>query len=100
MGQTDGTPRKDVIMAQASGDYGFVVAASGLPVDQVDGPDGKPEWRTSPGGLVSALEPVMRKADGVWIGWSGAAGDLAAPFDVGDLHLVTVRLSAEEIRKH
>ncbi|HEX4060361.1 MAG TPA: trehalose-6-phosphate synthase [Streptosporangiaceae bacterium] len=87
-------------MAQASGDYGFVVAASRLPVDQVEGQDGKPEWRTSPGGLVSALEPVMRKADGVWIGWSGAAGDPAAPFDVADMHLVTVGLSAEEIAKH
>jgi alpha,alpha-trehalose-phosphate synthase [UDP-forming] len=87
-------------MAQAGGEYGFVVAASRLPVDQVEGPDGNPEWRTSPGGLVSALEPVMRKTDGVWIGWSGAAGDPAAPFDVGDLHLVTVGLSAEEIKKY
>jgi trehalose 6-phosphate synthase len=87
-------------MAQASGDYGFVVAASRLPVDQVEGPDGTPEWRTSPGGLVSALEPIMRKADGVWIGWSGAVGDPAAPFDVADLHLVTVGLSAEEIKKY
>jgi trehalose 6-phosphate synthase len=90
----------NLIMVEAGGGYGFVVAASRLPVDQVDGPDGKPEWRTSPGGLVSALEPVMRKADGVWIGWSGAAGDLAEPFDVADLHLVTVSLSAEEIRKY
>jgi trehalose 6-phosphate synthase len=87
-------------MVEPGGDYGFVVASSRLPVDQVEGPDGKPEWRTSPGGLVSALEPVMRKADGVWIGWSGAAGDPAAPFDVADLHLVTVGLSAEEIRKY
>jgi alpha,alpha-trehalose-phosphate synthase [UDP-forming] len=87
-------------MSQAGGDYGFVVAASRLPVDQVEGPDGRPEWRPSPGGLVSALEPVMRKADGVWIGWSGAAGDPAQPFDVADLHLVTVSLSAEEIKKY
>jgi len=84
----------------SGGDYGFVVAASRLPVDQVEGPDGTSEWRTSPGGLVSALEPVMRKADGVWIGWSGAAGDPAQPFDAADLHLVTVSLSAEEIRKY
>jgi alpha,alpha-trehalose-phosphate synthase [UDP-forming] len=94
------TPREDVIMAQADSGYGFVVAASRLPVDQVEGPDGTPEWRTSPGGLVSALEPVMRKADGVWIGWSGGPGEPAAPFDVSDLHLVTVGLSAEEIRKY
>jgi Trehalose-6-phosphate synthase len=42
----------------------FVVVASRLPVDRVEGPDGRPEWQTSPGGLVTALEPVMRKAGG------------------------------------
>jgi len=51
-----------------AGDYGFVVAASRLPVDQVEEPDGTSEWRRSPGGLVTALEPVMRAANGVWIG--------------------------------
>jgi alpha,alpha-trehalose-phosphate synthase [UDP-forming] len=87
-------------MARADGDYDFVVAASRLPVDQVEGPDGEPEWRPSPGGLVSALEPIMRKTSGVWIGWSGAAGEPAKPFDVADMRLVTVGLSADEIRKY
>ncbi len=32
---------------------------------------GQLEWQPSPGGLVTALEPVMRKAGGAWIGWSG-----------------------------
>jgi alpha,alpha-trehalose-phosphate synthase [UDP-forming] len=83
-----------------AGDYDFVVAASRLPVDQVEGPDGEPEWRPSPGGLVSALEPIMRKTSGVWIGWSGAAGEPAKPFDGADMRLVTVGLSAEEIKKY
>jgi alpha,alpha-trehalose-phosphate synthase [UDP-forming] len=86
--------------ARDAGGYDFVVAASRLPVDQVEGPGDSPEWRTSPGGLVSALEPVMRKADGVWIGWSGASGDPAAPFDVADLHLVTIGLSTDDIRDY
>jgi trehalose 6-phosphate synthase len=43
---------------QAHGQYRFVVAASRLPVDRVTGPDGETEWRTSPGGLVAALEPT------------------------------------------
>ena len=38
----------------------FVVVANRLPVDRVSGPDG-PEWRPSPGGLVTALDPVLRR---------------------------------------
>ena len=55
-------------------EHNFVVVASRLPVDRAEGPDGGQEWRTSPGGLVTALEPVMRSAGGAWIGWSGDAG--------------------------
>lgn len=29
-------------------------------------------WRTSPGGLVSALEPAMQDLDAVWVGWRGS----------------------------
>ena len=48
----------------------FVVVANRLPVDRDTGPDGS-TWRTSPGGLVSALGPVLRRRHGVWIGWPG-----------------------------
>ena len=82
------------------GGYALVVAASRLPVDQVVGAAGKDEWRSSPGGLVTALEPVMRDADGVWIGWSGAAGDPPGPFDVAGMHLLGVGLSADEVRDY
>ena len=80
-----------------TGTYDFVVAACRLPVDQVEGPGGRAEWRPSPGGLVSALEPVMREAGGVWVGWAGAAGDGPGSFDVSGMHLVGVGLSAEEV---
>jgi alpha,alpha-trehalose-phosphate synthase [UDP-forming] len=80
-----------------TGKYDFVVAACRLPVDLVQGPDGD-EWRPSPGGLVSALEPVMREAGGAWVGWSGAAGEPPDTLEAADMHLVGVGLSAEEIR--
>ena len=81
------------------GSCDFVVAACRLPVDLVqEGPDGEPEWRPSPGGLVSALEPVMREAGGAWVGWSGAPGDAPEPFEVAGMHLVAVSLSADEVR--
>jgi trehalose 6-phosphate synthase len=83
--------------------YDFVVVASRLPVDRVDEPDDDSQaedaqWRPSPGGLVTALEPVMREANGVWIGWPGSAGPAPEPFDVEGMHLVCVGLSADEVR--
>jgi alpha,alpha-trehalose-phosphate synthase [UDP-forming] len=79
------------------GDYGFVVVASRLPVDRVDSPDGETEWRPSPGGLVTALKPVMRDAHGAWVGWPGSAGPAPEPFDTDGMHLVSVGLSEEEV---
>src|SRR5579875_2367130 len=79
---------------------GFVVVASRLPVDRAEGADGGTAWRPSPGGLVAALEPVMRKADGVWVGWTGDAGPEPGAFQAGGLRLVGVGLSAEQVRGH
>jgi trehalose 6-phosphate synthase len=78
----------------------FVVVASRLPVDRTEGPDGEVEWRTSPGGLVAALEPVMREAGGVWIGWSGDTGPAPGPFTANGLDLVGMGLSAEQFRDY
>jgi alpha,alpha-trehalose-phosphate synthase [UDP-forming] len=91
---TDEAPRP------AAGDYGFVVAASRLPVDRAKGADGETEWRPSPGGLVTALEPVMRNIGGAWIGWPGMPGEPPEPFDTGGMHLVSVGLSAAEVRDY
>ncbi len=79
-------------------DRNFVVVASRLPVDRVEGPDGQPEWQPSPGGLVTALEPVMRKAGGAWIGWSGDAGPAPGAFEADGMHLVGLALSETEVR--
>jgi len=83
--------------AWAKGDYDFVVVACRLPVDRVEGPGGDAEWQPSPGGLVSALEPVMREAGGAWVGWPGSADDAPGAFDVSGMHLVGVGLSAQEV---
>jgi len=76
----------------------FVVVASRLPVDRVESPDGGKEWRPSPGGLVTALEPVMREAGGAWIGWSGDAGPAAGAFTADGLQMVGLGLSETEVR--
>jgi trehalose 6-phosphate synthase len=75
----------------------FVVVANRLPVDRVEQPDGSSEWRPSPGGLVTAFEPVMRNHEGAWVGWSGAPDEQLKPFAYQGLQLVPVPLSADEI---
>src|SRR4051794_6078655 len=75
----------------------FVVVANRLPVDKIVNPDGSVEWRTSPGGLVTAFEPVMRSNQGAWVGWPGSPDDDLQPFSHNDLQLEPVHLSAEDI---
>ena len=83
-----------------AGGHAFVLAASRLPVDRVEAPDGTTGWQQSPGGLVTALEPVMRDAGGVWIGWSGTADEKPEPFDAAGMHLVRLGLTSDEVRAY
>ena len=80
-----------------AGEYSLIVVANRLPASQVLLPDGEVEWQPSPGGLVTALEPVMRRTDGAWLGWSGSVGPAPEPFDANGVHLVAVELSAEDV---
>ena len=78
----------------------FVVVANRLPVDRVVGPDGEEAWRTSPGGLVAALEPMMRSVHGAWVGWAGQADLELAPFEADGIDLIPVALSAQEVAEY
>ncbi|MBW8763998.1 MAG: trehalose-6-phosphate synthase [Microbacterium sp.] len=78
----------------------FVVVANRLPVDRIEGPNGEEEWRTSPGGLVAALEPMMRSAHGAWVGWPGQADLELEPFEIGGIDLDPVTLSAQEVAEY
>ncbi|MGN6250419.1 MAG: alpha,alpha-trehalose-phosphate synthase (UDP-forming) [Marmoricola sp.] len=74
----------------------LLVVANRLPVDRVTLPDGSTEWRRSPGGLVSALVPVMQRNRGAWIGWPGDAGSELEPFEDDGITLVPVSVSHQE----
>ncbi|GAA1859796.1 bifunctional alpha,alpha-trehalose-phosphate synthase (UDP-forming)/trehalose-phosphatase [Myceligenerans crystallogenes] len=76
------------------------MVANRLPVDFSVSPTGELSWQRSPGGLVTALEPVMQQADGAWIGWSGAPDLAHEPFDAEGMRLVPVTLSAQEIERY
>ena len=77
----------------------LVIVANRLPVDRVRNPDGSVGWRRSPGGLVAALEPVMRANDGAWIGWPGSPDTEMEPFTEEGMTLVPVSLSAQEVEE-
>jgi trehalose 6-phosphate synthase len=79
--------------------HDFVVVANRLPLDRTDTVDGV-QWQPSPGGLVSAVEPIMRRANGVWIGWTGAADEAPEPFEADDMTLIAVGLSQREIAEY
>lgn len=80
--------------------YDFVVVSNRLPVDRVDDPAGGTAWKQSPGGLVTALEPVMRAADGAWVGWAGQADLDLEPFDNEGIRIVPVPLSERDIEQY
>ncbi|WP_310962297.1 alpha,alpha-trehalose-phosphate synthase (UDP-forming) [Nocardioides terrisoli] len=74
----------------------LVVVANRLPVDRVVRADGTTEWRRSPGGLVSALVPVMQQNRGAWIGWPGDTGDTIEPFEDDGITLVPISVTPRE----
>ena len=84
-------------MVVAPGGEALVIAANRLPVERADPAS---PWRTSPGGLVSALIPVLQRQPGVWVGWAGAADEDLDPFDFEGLSLQPVTLSATDIERY
>ncbi|HEU4359909.1 MAG TPA: trehalose-6-phosphate synthase [Mycobacterium sp.] len=88
----------------AQGDSDFVVVANRLPIDIEQLPDGTTTWKRSPGGLVTALEPLLRRRKGAWVGWPGnIESDTDTddePIDIDDLQLHPVRLSATELAQY
>jgi trehalose 6-phosphate synthase len=88
-------------VGEGTGDgYEFVVVANRLPVDEVTDGDGQRQWERSPGGLVSALQPVVRHRHGAWVGWTGSAGEAPDPFDIDGMHLRPVSLTAEDVDRY
>ena len=83
-----------------SGQRDFVVIANRLPVDRRDEANGGVTWQPSPGGLVAAMEPVLRRYEGAWVGWTGGEGEAPEPFDAADMHLVAVPLTEPEIAEY
>ncbi|ATG54527.1 bifunctional alpha,alpha-trehalose-phosphate synthase (UDP-forming)/trehalose-phosphatase [Brachybacterium ginsengisoli] len=83
------------------GEHELVVVANRLPVDSRTLPDGATEWVTSPGGLVTAMESVMRTVDsGAWVGWAGSPGEAPAPFEADGMSLYPVPLDQIDVERY
>ncbi|VEG38638.1 Trehalose-6-phosphate synthase [Mycolicibacterium flavescens] len=89
-----GGPRAD------SGNADFVVVANRLPIDMERLPDGSTTWKRSPGGLVTALEPLLRRRRGAWIGWPGVPDADDEPIQQDDMTLCPVKLSADDVANY
>lgn len=76
--------------------FDLVIAANRLPVDRVVATDGSSQWQRSPGGLVTAMDSVMRGRDGAWVGWAGETGDAPEAFEESGMWLHPIPLSEQE----
>ncbi len=54
----------------------------------------------SPGGLVTALYPLLAARGGAWVGWAGAEGPAPRPFEFSGMRLHPIPLSAEEVEQY
>jgi len=81
----------------------FVVVANRLPVDRITTADGM-DWRRSPGGLVTALHPVLAAQHGTWVGWDGGAVEdvveESPAFELDGMNLQPVGLLGDELEKY
>jgi trehalose 6-phosphate synthase len=73
----------------------LIVVANRLPVRRVGAGPGA-RWERSPGGLVSAMEPVLEQFGGTWVGWSGSPGRGPRPFSADNVRMVPVALSRRD----
>ncbi|MGO9779985.1 MAG: hypothetical protein ACLPQY_09500, partial [Streptosporangiaceae bacterium] len=69
-------------------DLPVVAVANRLPVQHGD--DG---WELSPGGLVTALRPVMATHSGAWVGWDGGAKGMPPTLPDSGVRLQPISLS-------
>ncbi|UCF19890.1 MAG: trehalose-6-phosphate synthase [Gemmatimonadota bacterium] len=81
-----------------SRDRPLVIVANRLPVSRVRGTEG-PRWKRSPGGLVSALTPIVRRAGGAWVGWTGTTGKAPDPFEHDRIKHVCVPISRSQLQR-
>lgn len=77
----------------------LVIVANRLPVRRV-ARGGSFAWMTSPGGLVSAMRPVLTRRPGIWIGWDGSVGRSPRAGEVDGLAVAPISLSRASVTEY
>src|SRR3990172_9667448 len=82
----------------------LLLVSNRLPVEIVEEND---SWsvKSSPGGLVTAMSPLMRSSCGTWIGWPGCsesapAEKLISEFPDRGFNMTPIMLSASQVEKY
>jgi trehalose 6-phosphate synthase len=81
--------------ANGENDRPVVAVANRLPVQHGD--DG---WELSPGGLVTALRPVMSTHTGAWVGWDGGTKGMPPTLPDSGIRLAPIGLTATQARNY
>lgn len=76
----------------------IVIVANRLPVTRARGD--RDAWDVSPGGLVTALHPIVRAREGAWVGWTGSADKSVRPFTHESIAIRPVSLTDADIRDY
>lgn len=75
----------------------LVIVANRLPVVRARS-GGKQQWKRSPGGLVSALTPIVQSHRGGWVGWTGTTGPAPKPFTLDRIRHFPISLSRKQFQ--
>jgi trehalose 6-phosphate synthase len=81
--------------ATPSDDRPVVAVANRLPVQHGDN-----GWELSPGGLVTALRPVMSTHTGSWVGWDGGTKGMPPTLPDSGVGLVPIGLTSTQVRNY
>ncbi len=94
--EANGIPRPAGAAGQKAGrDRPVVAVANRLPVQR-----GDEGWELSPGGLVTALRPVMSAHPGAWVGWDGGSRGMPPTLPDSGIRLSPIGLSAAQVRNY
>ncbi|WP_222618326.1 bifunctional alpha,alpha-trehalose-phosphate synthase (UDP-forming)/trehalose-phosphatase [Nakamurella sp. PAMC28650] len=96
-GRTQSDPAPD---APSTNQASMVVLANRLPFDLEQQPDGSTKARQAPGGLVTALAPILSRREGAWIGWPGSPDTELEPTTTDGLTLEPISLTSTEVDEY
>lgn len=74
----------------------LIVVSNRLPVRRIE-EGGSPRWEMSPGGLVTALRPLLQRTQGAWVGWAGTEGPDPLHFTHDGIENHALPLAPEDI---